>query len=804
MSNIPTSPDEVPPPTVIRSQVTFSTPIKRSLQGSQQFYSGTPMDASEFQGRMAQELQNQWVGPMPINKFMEEFLPIPAKVPSPKPTFAKEHFVTMADYKAEKDMYDPFIALVESAHAMPGFKLVNTSVNFDPTLKQVPGMKNKPDVCGYKNGVNTNTIPTKYEDMELIFEFKPASAQANPFNDPPKKSKELLPEDFEFENTGKQHALCRGQLACYARVWTAKQHRTHCFMVWIGGPYARIIRLDRSGGIVSEQFQYEANAPLLLEFLWRFSITSDEARGMDPTVTRASLAETKLAQDKLYAWKRGERSVFKLKIPDPTQVDLNKNTDVNPDPAQDELSTTHDVTLDRTPDDSRKTRDVLVWGPLADPQSVTGRATRGYPALDLTSGKTVFVKDSWRACGPGMEKESDILRYLNEKKVRNVPQILCGDDLPGQHQTTATQDFANEDWNAGARKAQFVQRVHTRFAEDFIGLPLYKFASAKQFLQAVYDAFLAHKDAYEKCGILHRDISAGNVLLKAGGGGILNDWDLARYVDKDDRNKHHPCFRSGTWQFMSIGLLTNPAKIHHVQDDMESFFWLVLYHILRYMKHDKVTELEVIMDAIFDQFTKAPKTGALETGGVGKLGLLAMGTYIGSDFEVAGNQPLTDFYDSGRKIWKAWYSYIGERQDDINKLRRSARISHEEASNRVPFVHPPGIIDHSHMSSLFASALASGNWPSDVEAVDYLSKTEKRGRDEDQEEDPVYVKSGTKAKRSTISMDNMTYKPSTKRSMGSSNLRPLPALNLQETAPVTRAQSKAAGLSGDSLNEVFS
>lgn len=68
------------------------------------------MDASEFQGRMAQELQNQWVGPMPINKFMEEFLPLPAKVPSPKPTFAKEHFVTMADYKAEKDMYDPFVS----------------------------------------------------------------------------------------------------------------------------------------------------------------------------------------------------------------------------------------------------------------------------------------------------------------------------------------------------------------------------------------------------------------------------------------------------------------------------------------------------------------------------------------------------------------------------------------------------------------------------------------------------------------------------------------------------------------------
>ena len=41
---------------------------------------------------------------------------------------------------------------------------------------------------------------------------------------------------------------------------------------------------------------------------------------------------------------------------------------------------------------------------------------------------------------------------------------------------------------------------------------------------------IAHTDAFLICGILHRDISAGNILLSFEGKGILNDWDMARKV----------------------------------------------------------------------------------------------------------------------------------------------------------------------------------------------------------------------------------------------------------------------------------
>ena len=40
-------------------------------------------------------------------------------------------------------------------------------------------------------------------------------------------------------------------------------------------------------------------------------------------------------------------------------------------------------------------------------------------------------------------------------------------------------------------------------------------------------------EAARKCGILHRDISLGNIMIDADGCGILNDWDHSRELPQD-------------------------------------------------------------------------------------------------------------------------------------------------------------------------------------------------------------------------------------------------------------------------------
>jgi thiamine kinase-like enzyme len=40
----------------------------------------------------------------------------------------------------------------------------------------------------------------------------------------------------------------------------------------------------------------------------------------------------------------------------------------------------------------------------------------------------------------------------------------------------------------------------------------------------------AHISAYENAQVLHRDVSAGNILITDNGSGILIDWDLSKKV----------------------------------------------------------------------------------------------------------------------------------------------------------------------------------------------------------------------------------------------------------------------------------
>ena len=45
---------------------------------------------------------------------------------------------------------------------------------------------------------------------------------------------------------------------------------------------------------------------------------------------------------------------------------------------------------------------------------------------------------------------------------------------------------------------------------------------------------LAHRHAHDKAKILHRDISAGNIMITEEGRGLLVDFDLSKILDADD------------------------------------------------------------------------------------------------------------------------------------------------------------------------------------------------------------------------------------------------------------------------------
>ncbi|KAF7439757.1 hypothetical protein PC9H_000093 [Pleurotus ostreatus] len=164
------------------------------------------------------------------------------------------------------------------------------------------------------------------------------------------------------------------------------------------------------------------------------------------------------------------------------------------------------------------------------------------------------------------------------------------------------------------------KRVHTRFVVAEVGSPLEAFPSSKVMFGAIHDAFQAHKQAYEECGIIHRDVSGGNILILDNNEGLLNDWDLAK-KEAEDQDATLVPDRTGTWQFMSFGLLQDPYKRHTARGDLESFFWLVLCYGLHYLSHSFTKNVPAIMADIFDKFTFTHPDGVAR-GGTTKVALV--------------------------------------------------------------------------------------------------------------------------------------------------------------------------------------
>ncbi|KAF8067994.1 kinase-like domain-containing protein, partial [Lyophyllum atratum] len=510
-------------------------------------------------------------------------------------------------------------------------------------------------------------------------------------------------------------AECRSQLIHYATEWCSRQHRRFAFTVFIGDPYVRFIRWDRAGAVVSEKFNYREDSRPLIQFLWRFTHADDAGRGRDPTVRRAEPDEAKLAEDHLSEW------APKAKRP---------------------------PVVFTVPDSHGEPREFLGWGSMANAGSLTGRCTRAYPVIDMKTRKRYFLKDTWRA--HDLAQEADILQKLQAAGVEHIPPFVCGGDLLDDVTVTDLyvlgEDDSNEkrptvrgrdgSWRCGRDWSRITQCFHHRFVVDFIGRSLNTFKDSKEMLQVVSDAFTAHKQAFEKCRIIHRDISAGNILIDDNGRGILNDWDLAIHVSDLGKARRHE--RTGTWQFMSCLLLMNHHTVHTIQDDMESFVHIILYHGLRYFRHNRTEDTLGLIQNIFD-YEMANLEG-IRKGGDNKRSMFKWGglDYFGTDFQFASD-PLQVWIKGAFGIVQQWLDFVNPSQGDVSQnIMAAAGRPAPPPGSAITATAPPAHLllkDHDLMAATFSHCLSLA-WPSEdpVEDVlpdqrEALSNLAKRGHD---------------------------------------------------------------------------
>ncbi|KAK7032420.1 hypothetical protein VNI00_013168 [Paramarasmius palmivorus] len=165
----------------------------------------------------------------------------------------------------------------------------------------------------------------------------------------------------------------------------------------------------------------------------------------------------------------------------------------------------------------------------------------------------------------------------------------------------------------------FVLDCETREARHIVMerfYPITDLTDSVTFLGAFKDTVKAHQWLVQHPKILHRDISASNLMVRYSTNekvfGVLKDLDLACYIDKDDASV--PQHRTGTKPFIAMHLMNQVRDegTHYTSYDLESFVYVFAWILGRYEDGRRVD------DPPYTEWTKE----TWQTGGMFRRGWL--------------------------------------------------------------------------------------------------------------------------------------------------------------------------------------
>jgi hypothetical protein len=109
----------------------------------------------------------------------------------------------------------------------------------------------------------------------------------------------------------------------------------------------------------------------------------------------------------------------------------------------------------------------------------------------------------------------------------------------------------------------------------------------------------------------------------------------------------------GTWQFISIARLLDPwSRPHEVSDDLESFFWVLMYQVVRY--RNTVLDLTDSMQDVFDYHSKPDSEGIVK-GGKGKLDCLSDRRFSSRVIKAIVETPCSKIIEEMRSLFRDFY-----------------------------------------------------------------------------------------------------------------------------------------------------
>ncbi|KAJ2115021.1 hypothetical protein IW146_002630 [Coemansia sp. RSA 922] len=237
--------------------------------------------------------------------------------------------------------------------------------------------------------------------------------------------------------------------------------------------------------------------------------------------------------------------------------------------------------------------------PVFAADSFFGRFTRCFlVSLGADDEKYDYVlKDSWQLVGTDLadgdlRDEVGVMRGMHaaleaaECDAGVLQRLLCGGTVRVGGAPDSTRLVLGAELDAyarwtvahGSKRSTPTHRLHRRMVSGPVGVALHELRSERDAVAAVAGAMLTYAVILERTGVLHRDISLGNVLAVRGADGavrgMLIDFDHAVPGD-DERNVRKPG-HVGTAPFMSTANLEGLDVARTPADDWEAALALLL------------------------------------------------------------------------------------------------------------------------------------------------------------------------------------------------------------------------------------
>ncbi|KAJ7465241.1 hypothetical protein FB451DRAFT_1561595 [Mycena latifolia] len=602
----PSKPQEaIPSATCVRpSSESLSTPRKAkpgSRPGSQANHKeGRNEDALPPKLVWKEMLHENFAGIIPITQFLKDYMPQPMDT---------ERRTTIRDIQAASTATRPAakedVGNAEKGNGMSALlinylqEVVSTfpeenkplivdthSVSFESLDEH--GRYTRPDITSSQPGMKEKPKKWAWPHAGTVIELK---YKTDVFNDSDELNSSDDSRDALIQLAKSARSLLMASRSCVVYVIAVF---ARCMV--------RIFRFDRSGFRASSAFDWTEDDKFFPTFFWRLynpENRSTRIYGGDETLSLPTREEKERMHAALF-----RNSFYKdYSLSDATADSLWIKA------VRSRLGADGDVV-------SEPVTCFTIGPPLSISDGLFSRATLVYRVLlkedaDKENPTVYALKDAWRQQSrrPEIDFYDVIARHCELNNIDmdakgmarchgsvdlSVPGLIPNHD-PALHTTSSNSAF---------------ERCHMRSLLTPIGRPLNCFTSTKSLVEALHTAVQHHEIAFN-AGVLHRDVSEGNVLFaeapEAGTEpkGFLVDWDYAEFTE-DGLNNFIEWFKeraeasnnyndidkslknvTGTFPFMAIEIIANAAT-HGPHHDLESVYWLLIWMLLRHTKHNHI------------------------------------------------------------------------------------------------------------------------------------------------------------------------------------------------------------------------